>query len=125
MPNSATHQALAALMVGGAFAGQDALNGLQTPKPIIGAALAGILGTLPDKLEPAIANPHHRQFFHSVTLAVIVGAYEWHVWNWQPQDEWEEYLRLFLLAAGGAYLSHLVADACTRRSLPLLGKINF
>lgn len=124
MPNGTTHCALAIVTVGGALARNESLAGQKTLKPLFGAALAGMLGTLPDKLEPALGNPHHRQFLHSVTFAVACSWYGWQVWNWKPENEWEKALRFFLLVGCGAYMSHLAADAFTRRSLPLVGKIN-
>lgn len=42
------------------------------PHPAITASLSAALATLPDFLEPAIT-PNHRQFFHSITLAAILG----------------------------------------------------
>ena len=86
------------------------------------AALAGALGSIPDWLEPA-TNPHHRQFFHSVTaLSLLVGGLH-KVYRWQPQEPHHELLKTVALIGGGAYLVHLLMDATTPKSLPLIGKL--
>ena len=123
MPNASAHQMFAALTVGSAFLGKEMVDKEQTGKPIVSAVLAGMLGTLPDKLEPAL-HPHHRQFFHSVTFGVTLWCLGKQVYKWQPESELGEISRFILLIAGGAYLGHLALDALTKRSLPLVGRIN-
>jgi membrane-bound metal-dependent hydrolase YbcI (DUF457 family) len=123
MPNASAHQMFAALTVGGAFLGKEVADGEQSAKPVVSTVLAGILGTLPDKIEPAL-HPHHRQFYHSVTLGVGVWWLGRQVYKWRPESELGEIARFLLLVAGGAYLSHLALDALTKRSLPLVGKFN-
>jgi len=91
-------------------------------KPIVGATLGGLWATLPDLLEPA-THPNHREFFHSVTFAAIVGGLAWKIKEWQPEDACEDALRFLLLVGCSAYLIHLGMDALTKRSLPLLGKL--
>jgi len=125
MPNRSFHCIFATLTVSGALLIKESNEGQKTIKPLIGGAFAGMLGSLPDKLEPSLGNPNHRQFFHSLTLAGVIGYYGWETWNWQTQNEWEEVLKVLILAGCGAYLSHLIADAFTPRSLPFMGNINF
>jgi inner membrane protein len=90
------------------------------------AAIAGIggycCGTLPDLLEPA-TNPHHRQFFHSLAFAVLLGYGTYKLYQWQPESSAGELVRVLGLLAGGAYLTHLALDATTKRSLPLVGRL--
>lgn len=84
------------------------------------SALAAAFGTLPDILEPA-TSPNHRQFFHSLAFAATIGWGLYELWQWEPDEEWQEWLKGGLLIAGGAYLVHLAMDATTKKSLPLLG----
>ena len=44
------------------------------PHPLVGAPLSAALATLPDILEPALKNPNHRQFFHGLIFATVVGV---------------------------------------------------
>ncbi len=122
MPNKSTHQFLAALGVGGTLllTGED--NEETAPRAVGGAALAGLLTNLPDKLEPAL-NPHHRQFFHSYAIAGGIGLTGHSLIKWKPKDDLERVLRSILLVGCGAYLIHLATDSLTSRSLPILGKL--
>lgn len=121
MPNALTHQTVAALAVGGWIAQLEAKERKKTIAPLAGAALATMLTNLPDMLEPAI-HPHHRQFFHSLAFAGLIGLGLCKLYEWETKTDQEKLLRFCLLVAGGSYLIHLAMDACTRRSLPLLGK---
>jgi inner membrane protein len=89
--------------------------------PLLGATLSATLSTLPDLIEPAI-HPHHRQFFHSLTFAALVGYGVYKAYRWEPQTPSQELLRLLAIIGGSAYLLHLIADFTTARSLPLLGR---
>jgi membrane-bound metal-dependent hydrolase YbcI (DUF457 family) len=80
---------------------------------------AALFPSLPDWLEPA-ANPNHRRFFHSVTFAAAVAYAMGRAYKWETQDSWERLARVAVLAAGAAYLTHLVRDAFTAKSLPLI-----
>lgn len=122
MANGGTHRFAAAIAVGGILAHLENENGRHTVKPIFGAGVAAALANLPDKLEPAI-HPHHRQFFHSIVCAVGVGIAGLKLYEWQPEEDWKKALRFVFLAGCGAYLIHLALDACTAKSLPLIGKL--
>lgn len=90
----------------------------------IGAAIVGgMTARLPDILEPALRNPHHRQFFHSVVFAGIVGYGVYRAYKWEPQDATDEFLRFVFLAVGTSYVIHLVCDSTTPRGLPIVGKL--
>lgn len=79
------------------------------------ALLGGIMGILPDILEPA-KNPHHRQVFHSLALLTSFllkdKAYEKLQLNGQQRASYN-------IALGG-YSSHLFLDLLTPRSLPII-----
>lgn len=122
MSNSFDHRLVAAAGVGVvAVATWSPPEDHWSKHPFFAACVAGICGTLPDLIEPAIS-PHHRQFFHSVVfaagmaLALGVGVYQW-----KPETEVGQVTRHLLLVAGAAYLIHLAMDATTPRSLPLIG----
>jgi membrane-bound metal-dependent hydrolase YbcI (DUF457 family) len=121
--NRATHQWAGA--VAGLLAVTTDRNDACSPlhHPMAAMVLGSIAGTLPDMIEPAIGNPHHRQFFHSVTIgtALVWGASR--VYQWQPESDAEKVVRVALLVGGAAYLSHLLLDSSTPRSLPLLGHL--
>ena len=90
--------------------------------PAVAVPLTGFFGKLPDLLEPA-TNPHHRQFCHSVAVFAGIGCGLKKAYDWQPKDEKETFLRGLILVAGAGYLCHLIFDATTPMSLPLVGKI--
>ncbi len=149
MPNKRTHKVVGAV-AGGSFAlvwsaGQPAVH---RTVETAGGVLAGVgLGMLPDVLEPAI-HPGHRSVAHGAAPAVTLGVpASRHLDSWQVslragadrqgalamQSQstlarlWHAFLELLLrLAAGalagalGGYGSHLVLDAFTPRSLPLI-----
>jgi len=91
--------------------------------PGTGLALGAMFGKLPDILEPSIGNPHHRQFCHSILVLEALGAGLKRMYDWQPENKAQHCLRGVGLIAGCAYVSHLLCDAVTPRSLPLLGKV--
>ena len=121
MANRNSHRIFTAITVGGALMCRDGFDNEKSVKPLVGATLGSLIATLPDLLEPA-TNPHHRQFFHRVTFAAIVGGLAWKIKEWQPVDDVEDAPRFLLLVGCSAYLIHLGMDALTKRSLPLLRK---
>lgn len=122
MPNALAHCMVAAVTTGMVTLNMESKEGKQTLAPIGGSVLAALCTNLPDKLEPAI-HPHHRQFFHSVVFATMVGSGMYKLSQWETRTESEKLLKFCLMVAGGAYLVHLAMDACTKRSLPFLGNI--
>jgi membrane-bound metal-dependent hydrolase YbcI (DUF457 family) len=76
------------------------------------AAVGGMIGVVPDRLEPA-TNPNHRQFFHSVLFgsAVLYCAHGAHSRSWDPEA------KILLRAASYAYVSHLMADSLTPKGI--------
>lgn len=79
-----------------------------------GCACGGALfGILADKLEPALHNPNHRQTLHSVTTLVgILSAYNKFGSNASQ--------KLMINIGIGGYASHLIVDALTPKSLPII-----
>lgn len=91
--------------------------------PIVAMGTGALIGKLPDILEPSLRNPHHRQFFHSFMAAGLVACGTKKIYGWEPKNQMEKAIRSITLCASVAYLCHLLLDAMTSRSLPLLGKI--
>jgi inner membrane protein len=91
--------------------------------PSLGVSEADCCGMLPDLAEPA-TSPHHRQFFHSLAFAALLGYSVYRLYQWDPETPQTHFLRVLGLVAGGAYLVHLALDATTKRSLPLIGRID-
>jgi len=119
MSNAAAHRLGAALTIGGISAYVENKNGENTAKPLAHATLAGILGTLPDLLEPA-SHPNHRKSFHSVAFAGLLNYGLYWLQQWETEDDFQALAKTVGLIAGGAYLVHLAMDATTPKSLPLI-----
>lgn len=119
MPNAATHKLGAALAIGGISAYTEQQQGKNTPTPLVHASLAACFGTLPDSIEPAY-HPNHRQFFHSLAFAGLLGYGLYRLYQWETDDELQKLLKTLGLIAGGAYLIHLAMDATTAKSLPII-----
>jgi len=92
-------------------------------QPLAAAAVGAGCGTLPDILEPAL-HPNHRQFYHSVAFAMLLGVGLYKTYCWQPASTSGQLVRSALLIGGTAYLVHLIMDATTQKSLPLLGRLS-
>lgn len=90
--------------------------------PLLAIGASTVFSKLPDWIEPA-TNPHHRQFFHSVSFLVMLGYGLKKAYDWKPEDKGGQMLRFLTLCAGAGYISHLVLDGVTPRSLPFLGKV--
>jgi membrane-bound metal-dependent hydrolase YbcI (DUF457 family) len=119
MANAAAHRLGAAAIVGGIALAAENKQEESTAKPLIAGGLACLAGTLPDILEPA-CHPNHRQFFHSLAFAGMVGHGVYKAWQWKPESKTQEWLRIACMAAGGAYLVHLAMDATTTKGLPIV-----
>jgi inner membrane protein len=122
MANALDHRLMAAACVGGVAAADWKEGDHWVKHPMAAAGMAASCGTLPDLIEPAL-HPNHRQFFHSIAFAFGVGIGLHQLYQWKPDTNPGRVLRGVLLVGGAAYLIHLAMDACTRKSLPLLGKL--
>lgn len=123
MSNAATHMTRSALMVGGAHAAHEWHRDQRiTAAPVVSGSFAALLGSLPDWIEPA-TNPHHRQFFHSLVFGAAVAYAGYRMYQWQTETPLQELLRWAGMIVSGAYVAHLICDAGTPRSLPLLGRL--
>lgn len=120
MANGATHRLTAAIALGSACFYAEAAQEKRSIKPLLGSALAAVLTNLPDVLEPA-AHPNHRQFFHSLTFGGLLVAAGYKVYKWETDNPFDDAIRFVLLVGAGAYLVHLLLDAGTPRSLPIMG----
>lgn len=122
MANGTTHQLAAALVVGSVCLNAEAHLQKKSAKPVLGAALGALFTNLPDILEPAL-HPNHRQFFHSLAFAGVLGVVAHKAYIWEPDNSFDESIRFVLLVGVGAYFVHLLLDARTPKSLPIFGKL--
>jgi membrane-bound metal-dependent hydrolase YbcI (DUF457 family) len=78
-------------------------------------AVGGVVGLVPDMIEPAIS-PNHRGFFHSVGCgtALLYATHGPHARNWTDGNRTAAQMLCL------AYLSHLVADASTPKGIALI-----
>lgn len=149
MPNHKDHQqiAVAAAVVVEGFRGIDEPAALKLAA-LLGAAVGGAIGgALPDVLEPAI-HPHHRDYCHGAAgtlwlatngLAATIGLSEF----LRKQSESQRCERLarstdplnepsftlieivnrivaaLLVGIVVGYVSHVAADACSKRGVPV------
>jgi hypothetical protein len=131
MPNIKKHAVTGAAVGGGVNLAWQLINLFNSENPPKGfwetidridflkvAAFAGVgaaVACVPDLLEPA-DTPNHRALFHSVCCggAVTYGAFGEHTEELHPDDR--HAIRVMALS----YLSHLVLDSGTPKSLPLL-----
>lgn len=114
------HRVIAGAGIGIAIAYRESGAGAPTAWPLLGIGLGTALGTLPDIIEPA-KHPNHRQFFHGVVFAAVLGYTAYKLYKWKPEEPWQEVVRMLGLIAISAYLIHLSMDALTPKSLPLVG----
>ena len=123
MPNGTTHTFAGGLLSLAIALCDKGDNSETAHNPMLAAGLGAFCGKLPDILEPALNNPHHRQFFHSFAMLIAVGYGVKKVYEWQPENNLDAFVRGVVLFAGAGYVSHLLLDATTPCSLPILGKI--
>lgn len=122
MANAIAHRLGAAITLAIAVGHGEKSGSSDASKPIVAAGIGALCGTLPDLLEPA-CHPNHRQFFHGLACAGVVGTACYRLYQWEPQTSSEEIVRFLLLAVGGAFLTHLAMDALSPKGLPLIGRL--
>lgn len=121
--NGPTHKLVAGAAIFVAMANEEQKSQKPpTARPILGGVVGALSASLPDLIEPA-TTPNHRQFFHSILFGAVVGACLYELHKWKPDDELQRLVKLILNCAGAAYLLHLLADATTKKSLPLVGRL--
>lgn len=88
-----------------------------TPLAVVGAAFVGaVVASVPDVLEPAM-HPNHRGSFHSLAaLAVLAYA----GLNTPQNPRLTQDQKLGAILASLAYISHLLLDGLTPKSLPVI-----
>lgn len=120
MASRATHElaGVAAATVVAASLNQDIRT--LVAELAIAVPIGRFAGRLPDLIEPSLNNPNHRQFFHSLVFASGVGVAMRSVYKWKPLSQEGKGLRWALMLLGAGYLSHLVLDFRTPRSLPII-----
>lgn len=95
------------------------LNSAESILSLIMAPLAGAAGgVIPDKLEPA-TSPDHREFYHSLAGGSAIGIGLSKI----PINTENINLNLFnvcLRSSGIGYVTHLVQDAGTPKSIPIV-----
>jgi membrane-bound metal-dependent hydrolase YbcI (DUF457 family) len=129
MPKLKTHLAAGAAVAGGANLAhqlcrlydspnppatvREALGRINWGKVALFAAGGAAVASLPDILEPA-SHPNHRALLHSFSCAgaLAYAAFGKHSKPWADDD------KHVIHAAALAYLSHLLLDAGTPKSLP-------
>lgn len=81
------------------------------------AAVSTAMALVPDIVEPALT-PNHRGLAHSLMTGSVLLRVACERCATQNRH-WEEFQKILFASAAAGYLSHLVADGCTPRSLPL------
>jgi inner membrane protein len=120
--NSADHRWVAGLAIGFAAGGNQPPDAHWSTHPLSMGFLGAAFATMPDRIEPAL-HPNHRQFFHSLVFLAGIGWVAYRCYKWQPETEIEKLIRTIGLAGAAAYAIHLLMDATTPKSLPILGKV--
>lgn len=120
--NASARQWTAGLAVAFHLADGEQKAGKATLEPLAGGFAACVLTKLPDLLEPA-TTPHHRQFFHSLGFASILGIGLLKLNQWQPDGAADKFWKALGMLAISSYLIHLTLDTTTAKSLPLIGKL--
>lgn len=122
MPNLKQHLAIGAVAGAGTYL---AMCHYYERKPCWGEALTcvgvGLVGgALPDALEPAV-HPNHRAICHSLALGTGMTKIALAKCS-RANGVWDEFDKILVAVAVVSYLSHLVADGCTPKGLPILHK---
>lgn len=75
---------------------------------------------LPDILEPS-RNQHHRRFFHSLLILMLVIVFIAKVYIDITSGNIDNVIVMFMFFMCSGYASHLIADFLTYKGLPLTG----
>lgn len=77
--------------------------------------IGAVGGVLPDRLEPAI-HPHHRKFFHSGAMILLISVGLYCLWKAESIPEWVKWAGTALIVTYGL---HLLIDGFTPAGLPI------
>lgn len=121
MHNFREHLGISALVSSGTY---FAMCRYYDRNPNLGELLvcAGIgigAGAAPDFFEPA-TDPHHRALGNSMALGTALTKFAI-THSSRENGNWDEFLKIVVAVACVAYLAHLIGDALTPNSLPVLG----
>ena len=92
----------------------EPINFLQT---LFSSFVGSIGGTIPDIVEPSFRNPNHRGFFHSVAASGVLHLSENMI---KSSENVHPFVKKLFIDLSRGYKFHLLADATTKRSLPLI-----
>lgn len=129
MPNSKTHITAGLILSGATSIGIGLRYRTFNPvKLILNLGISILASRLPDILEPA-TSPNHRSFFHSLIFGLIVAGLSYYIWQCLKEEQTRNVdgvttikiliLEIVLIALL-CFCLHLVLDAFTKRSLPLM-----
>lgn len=121
MPNFGKHIAIGAAASVGTYLGMCRYLKCE---PKLGELLlclgvGTLAASLPDVLDPP-SHPDHRAVGHSLALGAGLVALLRTKCSEASRDL-DTFSKILLAASAAAYLSHLAADGCTPKGLPLLG----
>lgn len=130
MPNAKTHIQVGLFITGITSLGFGLRFRTFNPfKLVLSLGLSVVASRLPDILEPA-TSPNHRSFFHSIIFGLIVGGLSYYTWRRLQEEltrnDAEEVTTIKALMLELIFIVllcfsvHLVLDAFTKRSLPLI-----
>jgi membrane-bound metal-dependent hydrolase YbcI (DUF457 family) len=119
MPNGKTHAQIGAATGAVTYIGMAAHYKREMKLDELGmcAFLGVACAALPDIIEPALS-PNHRSVAHSIVILLLVVLFVcWYCGD--ENGERHEFAKIATAAAAAGYATHLVADACTPKGLPL------
>ena len=122
MPNLKEHLGISVVASAGTY---FAMCKYYNRQPDLGELLVctgvGLLtGAAPDAIEPAI-HPNHRALGHSLGLGAGLAKFAL-TKCCKENGDWQEFQKILVGVAIVSYMCHLIADGCTPRGIPLLGK---
>jgi membrane-bound metal-dependent hydrolase YbcI (DUF457 family) len=119
MPNAKAHAQIGA--VAGAVTYVVMSHHYERKMDVLEAGFCALIGmasaALPDLIEPALT-PNHRGTAHSVVILFLLLALII-LFCQDEEGKREEFVKMVVASAGAGYLTHLIADSCTPKGLPI------